>query len=130
MKRLQEEMGFVSVLILLVIAFLSWQGFLVFTQVDANTRMVQYEAQRIKTAYAADAGLEYAKGFLRQDPFWKGGMMSFAGGAVDIVVVRKDAGYRITSRAQIGNTVQKRFAEYEGGEQDNLILNDYGELYD
>lgn len=124
----QRQRGFVSLLILLVLTFLCWQGFTVFVKVDARAKMVQSEAQVIRASYAADSGLEYAKVFLKHDPTWKKAKLPLSGGEVTITVLERGLGFRITARAQIGKTVQMRYADYDQGGEGDWILKNYGEL--
>ncbi|NLI91856.1 MAG: hypothetical protein GX434_06490 [Peptococcaceae bacterium] len=129
MNKYFYEHGFVSLLIILVLAFLSWQGISVFAKTSSNERIARYEAQKLKAAYAADSGLEYAKSLLKQDPFWNGGIREFAGGRITIGVVRTVKEYTITARAEIGNSVQVRYGKFLRGEDNSLLPTEYGELY-
>jgi hypothetical protein len=125
-----RERGLVSLLILLVIVFISWKGTTVFYKVSSLERMTRYEAQMMKAAFSADSGLEWAKASLKKDPAWEGGSKGFGGGLIVVEVERRDKGIRILASAQIGETCQNRYGEYVAEEDGSLTLIRYGEFYD
>lgn len=124
-----EQKGFVSLLVLLVLVFLSWKGFVVFYKVSSYERITRYEAQRIEASCAADSGLEWAEANLKRNPAWQGGSRHFAGGEITVEVVKKDQIYTVTSSSRQERTVQKKYGSYlQTGE--SLVLIRYGERYD
>jgi hypothetical protein len=129
MRKFFRDRGFVSLLILLVLVFLSWQGIVVWIKAGANERMARYEAAKTQASFAADGGLEYAKACLRDDPDWPGGSRELAGGRVTVDVRRSDQDYDITSKAEIGSSVQIKHGIYARKEDGNLLLKTYEELY-
>lgn len=126
---LHSQRGFVTLLMLLVLAFLTAQVFMLFIKVETRAKMVQYEAQQIKASYAADSGLEYARALLDKDTFWEEVVFPLSGGEVKIVLIEKAPGYRVTAKAQIGKIVQIRYVDYVQSEG-KWLMKDYGELYD
>ncbi|RNC29286.1 MAG: hypothetical protein AWM53_00639 [Candidatus Dichloromethanomonas elyunquensis] len=121
--------GFVSLFILLILVFFSWQGISVFVKASSNERMARLEAQKLKASYAADSGLAYAKAVLRTDPEWNGGTKELTEGLIIIEVQQEEKEYTVSSRAQIGNSTQIRYGKYVSGEDGALILKEYGEMY-
>lgn len=129
MSKLRTEKGFVSLLVLLLIAFLSWIGFEVFYKVSSQERIVRYEAQKIKAIFIADSGLEWAKASLTKDPDWKGGTKIFTDGEVKVEIIKNVQGYRVIARSQSENTVQCRFGDFIDEIDKGLTLVSYGELF-
>jgi len=122
------EKGFVSLLMLMVITFLSLAGLSGFYRACSQERMIRYEAQRIKTAYLADSGLEWAMASLSKDPSWKGGKISCGGGEIEVVTVRNTKDFLVTSRAEINGTKQGRYGEISV-DDGKYVLCGYGELF-
>ncbi|MDJ0304981.1 hypothetical protein [Dehalobacter sp.] len=125
------ESGNVSLLILLVTFSLSWMGVQTFILISSQERIVVCEAQKIKTAYMADSGLEYAKAVLAHDPSWQGSIQYDSEGmVVEIEVIRANDVTQITSRATMGNMKQCRVGELVLGEDGKYDLTGYRYVYD
>lgn len=129
MGKAHPEKGFISLLILMVLVFLSWKGFQAFYKTASYERMVRYETQRIKAACWADSGLEWAEAAIEQNPAWPGGTRQYAGGEIVIQVKKTGQVYTITSSSKIDKTVQKKYGNYLLTEE-SLVLIRSGELYE
>lgn len=128
--RLNFEKGFVSLLILLVIIFLSWIGVEAFYKTSSQERIIRYEAQRIKASFLADNGLEWARASLTKDPSWEGGTKLFCNGKVEVKVEKEEQAYKIISRSKSDGAVQVRYGFLSQGDDGVFVLISYGELFD
>ncbi|MGI6449528.1 MAG: hypothetical protein ACOX3R_04270 [Desulfitobacteriia bacterium] len=121
--------GYVSLLLLLVLIFLSWIGSEALWKSGSEERIVRYEAQRMKASYLADSGLEWARSELVKDPFWRGGVKVFRSGRVEVDVSASEEEYTIISRSACDQAVQGRSAVLGFDENGVLVLFKYGELF-
>ncbi|RJE48485.1 hypothetical protein A7K50_10815 [Dehalobacter sp. MCB1] len=128
---LNRESGNVSLLVLLVTFSLSWIGVQTFILISSQERVVVYEAQKVKTAYMADSGLEYAKAVFARDPSWQGTLQYDSGGVVvEIEGIRANDVTQITSRATMEKIKQCRYGELVLGEDGKFELAGYRYCYD
>lgn len=121
--------GYVSLLVLLVVIVLSWNGWEAFSKVHSQERMVDGEAWKMKAVFLADSGLEWAKSSLAEDPEWSGGVKVFDDGQVRVQAVKLGNAYRVIARGEAGEAGQKRFGVLEPDSQGILRLIRYEELY-
>ncbi len=128
--RLKFEKGFVSLLILLVIIFLSWIGFEAFYKISSQERIIRYEAQRINASFLADNGLEWARALLTKDPTWEGGTKLFRNGKVEVEVEKEEQDYKVTSRSKSAGVIQVRYSSFSQGDNGVFVLISYRELFD
>ncbi|HHV63645.1 MAG TPA: hypothetical protein GXX46_00990 [Peptococcaceae bacterium] len=126
------ERGYVSLLILLVLFFLSSVGYEVLAKAGSQERIIRYEAQRVKALYLADSGLEWARSQLAQDPSWPGGLKVLNSGKIEVEVSKKDdeEEYTIYSRSQCEGAIQGRYGVLAWDEKGVLVLLRYGELFE
>lgn len=127
---LADSKGFISLLILLVMVFLSWAGYEVLSKASSQERIVRLEEQRIKALYLADSGLEWANAQLTEDPGWNGGQKQFREGKVKVEVQRNPQGFTVITKADSGKAVQKRYGFFSEQENGILVLKSYGELHE
>ena len=123
------DKGFISLLILFVIFFLSWIGFQAFYKASSQERIVRYEAEKVKAIFLSDSGLEWAKASLIKNPTWKGGVRQFNNGKIKVEIIKNNQSYRVISRSESENAVQNRYGEFIEDNNKGLILKSYGELF-
>ncbi len=103
--------GYVSLLVLLIIAFMSYHSAKALTQTASLERMVTLEAHKTKAWYLADSGIELATFSLQADRGWQGENLNLATGQLSVRIVRDTGVYKITSNGRSGNASQTRYAE-------------------
>lgn len=128
MYRLNK--GFVTLLVMFVLIILSGIGWELYSKVNTHQRNVFHEAQKLQAAYLADSGLEWARYSLDRDPAWVGGTKKFRDGQVRVEVKTGNMGYQVSSRAEVGITVQKRSGVFASDANGVLMLTHYEERYD
>lgn len=128
MEIVKKEKGFISLLVLLVLAVLFWKGSILFYKVGSQERMVVYESQKTRARILADSGLEWAKSALEADSSWTGGYKSMATGVLEVTVIPVPKGYSITCRTEAGRARHSLSAEFVC-ENGCLVLESYKELY-
>lgn len=130
MALLKKDLGFISLLILLILVFLSWQGLQFYYKLYASEKMTRYEAERVKATFLADSGLEWGKYNLDQNTTWSGGSKTMTEGRIDVTVTQSNQEYRIVALAQVNSCIHKVYGVFQEMSDGNLHLIRYGELYD
>jgi len=128
MKEVKKEKGFISLLVLMVMAALLFTGTLVFYKVGSQERIAIYESQKIRARTLADSGLEWAKSALRADSSWSGGYKPMATGTLEVTVKPVPEGYTVICRTEAGRARHVVSGEFVR-EKDCLILISYREMY-
>ncbi len=121
--------GYISLLVLMVVAFLAGVGVIAYHKANSLETMAAYEARKVQAIYLADSGLAWAKANVASDPSWAGGSMDFGGGQIEVTVVTDGVHYKITARARLKETRQSRVGHFTADDHGKLIMNRYEELY-
>ncbi len=129
MSTARIDKGFVSLLMLMIITFLSGVGYVSYYKASSEEKMIRYEAHRIKAVYLADSGLEWAMSSISKDPSWEGGSKLFGDGKIEVTVEKNSQGYKVISRSKYNETSQSRYGYLIADSNGGLVLSGYGEQY-
>lgn len=123
-----RELGFVTLLILILMTTLSAYGLEMYLQAHLENKMVRREVNSRQAVYAAEGGIEWVKAKVEGDPAFPGGARMIGEGTVDVRVIAFEGGYKVTSTAQYG--LSKRRLEVDlKKKSEQWVITEYQELH-
>lgn len=103
----KQTQGFISLVILILLVILSAVGMEGYLKANEENQMVRRETQSRQALYAAEGGVEWAKGCLRDQPGVREGQFNLETGRVQVVIEASGGDYKVTSEAHTGLAFRK-----------------------
>jgi len=123
-----RELGFVTLLVLILFTMLSAYGFEMYLKAHRENIMVRREVNSRQAVYAAEGGIEWVKVKLEGDPAFLGGQLILGEGTVNVMVTGVQSGYKVTSMAQYGLAKRRLEVNLEKN-MDQWVITEYQELH-